>query len=214
MGDKMEAIEISEIIDNLKQKRGSFHSSPCQTDEEFLVIADIVQKCNHLHGEFAEIGAYEGFTSEFILRLKNKDKAIFLCDTFEGLADVGDEDKSLCIPNGLLGVDFQRFNSTNDFCNNQNVFIIKGYFPESATEEMNRSRYAFVHIDTDTYLSTLKSLEYFYPKMVNGGIIIVHDYRNHTGTLGVKKAVDSFMIDKEDALSTRGDTTQGIITKI
>lgn len=31
---------------------------------------------------------------------------------------------------------------------------------------------------------------------------------------GVKKAVDSFMIDKEDALSTRGDTTQGIITKI
>jgi hypothetical protein len=214
MVDEENRQEILDIIKSIKSRRDSFHSVACQSEEEFILLAEMVKKCNHLHGDFAEIGVYEGFTSEFISKFMHKDKVFFLCDTFSGLADVSVDDPNINMSNGALAVDEERFNSINPFCKNIKSIIVPGYFPDSSTKEMNSSRYAFVHIDTDTYISTLKSLEYFYPKMVNGGIIVVHDYRNHNGTLGVKKAVDSFMIDKEDALSTRGGTTQGIITKI
>ena len=39
-------------------------------------------------------------------------------------------------------------------------------------------------------------------------------YRNNLGCNGVTKAVDIFMIDKPDALTTYQSTTQAIITKI
>jgi O-methyltransferase len=209
--DKMEVLEI---INNLKVNRKCFNSLPLQSDEEFLIIADVIKKCNFLDGDFAEIGAYEGFTSEFISILKEKNKNLFLCDTFEGLADVGIEDNNLNIPNGLLKIDIEVFKNINNFFQNDNIKIIAGYMPDCATKEMDKKIYSFVHIDTDTYLSTLKNLEYFYPKMVNGGIIIVHDYRNHLGCNGVTKAVDIFMIDKPDAFTTYQSTTQAIITKI
>lgn len=207
-------MEVLEIINNLKIHRNSFGSSVCQTDDELLLIANIIKKCNYLDGKFVEIGAYEGFTSEFISILKDKNKILFLCDTFQGLADVSEEDSNLKLPNTSLKVDIERFKNINDFCKNDNIKIIIGYMPDCATKEMNESSYSFVHIDTDTYFSTLKNLEYFYPKMVDGGIIIVHDYRNHPGCNGVTKAVDNFMIDKLDALTTHQSTTQAIITKI
>lgn len=214
MGDDMEKQEILDIIKFIKSRREVFHSSPCQSEDEFIVLAEMLEKCNHLHGEFAEVGTYEGFTSEFISKFISKDKLFFLCDTFSGLADVSADDPNINMSNGDLKVEVEHFKKMNPFCENTNTIIVPGYFPDSSTGDMNITRYAFVHIDTDTYISTLKSLQYFYPKMVNGGIIVVHDYRNHNGTLGVRKAVDIFMIDKEDSLSTRGDTTQGIITKI
>ena len=54
----------------------------------------------------------------------------------------------------------------------------------------------------------------FYSKMVSGGVIIVHDYMAHPGMRAVKKAVNEFMSDKEDSLTTEPGSTQGIIVKI
>ena len=204
--------DINKITESIRIKWNMKHA--CQTYTEFKLIYECIKKCQNLSGAFAEIGVYEGFTSEYIFRLKNPDRRFFVCDTFTGLADVCGEDVSLGIPNGLLAVSFERFCSINDFVSDSSVQIVQGYFPESATQEMDESKYAFVMIDADTYTSTLKSLDYFYPKMVNGGILMVHDYINHSGTAGVKKAVDTFMADKEESVITHDSSTQAIITKI
>ena len=50
-----------------------------------------------------------------------------------------------------------------------------------------------MHIDVSLYEPTLKSLEFFFPRLVDGGIIICDDY-NSQQLNGVKKAWDEFFL--------------------
>jgi hypothetical protein len=76
------------------------------------------------------------------------------------------------------------------------VHIIKGYFPESATP-IREKQFAFVHLDVDIYSSTRGALEFFYDRMINGGIIISHDYGQ---AAGVKRAFDEFFVGKQERI--------------
>ena len=68
-------------------------------------------------------------------------------------------------------------------------------------------RFSLVHLDADLYSSTLAGLEFFYPRMVPGGIIIVHDY----STLpGVAQALTDFLAQREELLIEL-PTTQAMI---
>lgn len=69
------------------------------------------------------------------------------------------------------------------------VVIRKGYFP--ATAEGVEARFALVSLDADLYAPTLSGLRWFYPRMVSGGVILLHDYENQRFP-GVKRAVEAF----------------------
>jgi hypothetical protein len=51
--------------------------------------------------------------------------------------------------------------------------------------------FCFVHLDFDLYQPTIEGLKYFYPRMVSGGIILLHDYFSK-GLKGVKQAVSDY----------------------
>jgi hypothetical protein len=55
------------------------------------------------------------------------------------------------------------------------------------------SRFSFVHLDADLYKSTLYSLNFFYPRLVDGGLILSHDYHAE----GVKRAFHEFLKDRQ-----------------
>ena len=63
----------------------------------------------------------------------------------------------------------------------------------------------FVHLDLDIYESTYKSLEFFYPRMVAGGIIVSHDYSNLT-VPAVRRAFTEFFKDKREPVIPLWDT--------
>lgn len=71
-----------------------------------------------------------------------------------------------------------------------NVDLVQGTFPETGSEFEEES-FAFVHLDVDLYLSTLAALEWFWPRMVKGGVIVVDDYR-WARCPGVDKALEEF----------------------
>ena len=48
---------------------------------------------------------------------------------------------------------------------------------------------SILRLDTDFYESTLVELEVLYPKLANGGILIIDDYGSYQGA---KKAVDEY----------------------
>ena len=73
----------------------------------------------------------------------------------------------------------------------------KKVFPKT-TEPVKDKIFSFVHIDVDTYESTLSCLKFFYPRMNRGGFIISHDY--HDGSMGVRKAIDEFFSDKAEPI--------------
>src|SRR3989338_3744494 len=45
-------------------------------------------------------------------------------------------------------------------------------------EPIKNKKFSLVHFDVDTYESTKNSIEFFYPRMTRGGVILSHDYIN------------------------------------
>jgi O-methyltransferase len=74
------------------------------------------------------------------------------------------------------------------------VIICKGSFPETAVG-LNEE-FVFVSIDVDLFQPTLEALKYFYPRLVKGGAIMIHDY-NAPAFPGVKQAVMKYSAEQE-----------------
>ena len=71
----------------------------------------------------------------------------------------------------------------------QNVIIKEGWFPDSA-KGVN-DEFCCVRLDMDLYQPTKSGLEFFYPRMIHGGYICVHDCRSRNFD-GARKAVEEF----------------------
>lgn len=70
-----------------------------------------------------------------------------------------------------------------------NVEIHQGYFPDSAIG-INET-FMFVNLDFDLYQPILSGLRFFYPKMLRGSVILVHDYY-HAGLPGIREAIKQY----------------------
>ena len=189
---------------------------PGQSVTEMYILAMCVALTRDLKCDLAEVGVYSGGSALHINSIKHPDQKMYLFDTFQGLMDCQMQDAGGRVWNGMANsVDELRI-TVDDIKKNfkdQNVEIITGYFPESAPEEFENKIFSFVHLDTDTYASTLNCINYFYPKMSSGGIIVVHDYVNDDAP-GVKKAVDELTdLFKLKVLIVGADSTQAVIFK-
>ncbi len=78
------------------------------------------------------------------------------------------------------------------------IVIHKGWIPEKFFE-IETSNFAFVHIDVDIYEPTKASIEFFYPRLNNGGILICDDYGFSTCP-GATLAIDEFLKDKPERM--------------
>lgn len=147
-----------------------------------------------IQGAVAEAGVFRGEFAKWI----NKyfpDRNCYLFDTFEGFdeRDFKFEEHESMITN----VDHLKNTSEvlvlekmpyKDKC-----IIKKGYFPESIGHIYD-DKFAFVNLDMDLYQPTLEGLRYFYPKMSEGGIILIHDYFTEIFP-NIEKAVNDFEIE-------------------
>lgn len=84
-----------------------------------------------------------------------------------------------------------------------NVLLFKGFFPNPQLKDDFDRTFSFVHLDVDLYKSTLDCLEFFWPRMVKGGIIISDDYK-WAHTPGVKMAFDEFFKNELDKVNDSG----------
>jgi len=67
----------------------------------------------------------------------------------------------------------------------------KGWIPQVIHLEETRN-YAFVHLDVDLYEPTLTSLQYFFPLLSPGGVIVCDDY-GASEFPGASSAFDHFL---------------------
>jgi len=165
----------------------------------------------------AELGVFRG---DFSARIQEEfpDKPFYLFDTFEGFPA---EDKSFDIKSG-----FFKENKHGDFKSTsidlvlqkmkhpENCNICKGFFPDSVTEAHRKIKWGFVSLDVDLYNPTLEGLRFFYPSLLRGGFIMIHDYANPVFE-GVKKAVEDFEAEASPLIKIPIPDSRGslIITK-
>ena len=169
-------------------------------------ILELARECLEVPGDFVEFGCYKGDTSLLLAELLvekpvdklgktggNGAKKLWIYDSFEGLPEKTDEDES------VLGVDFK---GGELFVTKREVkqrflraglpvpVIKKSWFSDLKNEDLPE-KIAFAFLDGDFYESIRDSLRLVSPRMVEGGVIVVHDYTN-SALPGVRKAVDEW----------------------
>ena len=173
-------------------------------NETFLIYA-FARAYAQLPGAMAEVGVYQGVSAKLICEAKGE-RELHLFDTFEGLPDKSGTDVPRYKPSQYLC----SLESVQEYLKGYpNVHFYKGLFPESATglEEM---KFRFVHIDVDLYESTKGCLEWFYPRLLPGAILVSHDY---SLLAGVREAFTEFFADKPEK-PLELPTTQCMIVKL
>jgi hypothetical protein len=172
--------------------------------EAYLVYA-LARAQAKREGSFAEVGVFKGASAKLICEVKG-DKPLHLFDTFEGLPEASEHDRNV----HRKGQYACSLSDVQDYLRGyENVHYHKGLFPDS-TADVEDQQYAFAHFDVDLYEGTRACLEYFYPRMIPGGIILSHDY----GILaGVEKAFQEFVADKPEEIIEQ-PTTQCMLVKM
>ena len=136
-----------------------------------------------LGGDFVECGVYRGFISSTIVNYLGwstvcGDRRLFLFDTFSGFVDnmlareennlaarYGEKYKAPDIYDGVV----------NSFRNMRNIKIVRGAVPESLGSQ-DISTVSYLHLDMNCAAPEIAALEYFWPKLTEGGFVLMDDY--------------------------------------
>lgn len=136
----------------------------------------------------AEVGVFKGGSLKLLAQEFNRTPC-FGFDTFEGLpSDKYYAELELHTPG--------QFNETNAeevnrFIDMPNTMLVKGNFPDDLPICFYDIHFAFVHLDADYFLSTKRALEFFGPRMVDNGIIVLDDFE-WPNCPGIKMALEEF----------------------
>jgi hypothetical protein len=106
---------------------------------------------NKIEGDILEVGTFGGGSSKLISLFAENNKKIYTFDTYEGLKDV-DENDSHYMNNGDFSHSYEEVQRR--LSNNRNVILNKGFFPDCANFNQDKL-FSLVHLDVDTYQSTL-----------------------------------------------------------
>lgn len=166
---------------------------------------------NKISGSFIECGVWKGgacmLMALSLLSFEEKtERKLYLYDTFSGMTEPSDNDKVAFSGKGML----KRWKESRDEKKGialwaasleevKTNMLTVGY-PEAFVEYCKGDvcqtldiktpeKIALLRLDTDWYESTKKELEVLFPKLEQGGILIIDDYGHFTGA---KKAVDEY----------------------
>ena len=147
----------------------------------------ICRRLARIPGAAAELGVYRGAFAACINALL-PERTLYLFDSFEGFAETEAEGEA----RGLI----EAHRNTNEervldlLPHRERAVIRRGFFPETA-RGLEGERFALVSLDADLEESTLQGLRWFWPRLSEGGNILLHDWGNPK-LPGVKRALERY----------------------
>jgi hypothetical protein len=151
----------------------------------------LAYRFSRVRGCVVECGTWKGGMIAGMVKITGADKAYYLFDSFEGLPDVKEID----------GKDAKAWQSNKDgssYFNNctadeadaknamklsgaNRVHIIKGWFNETLKHFDDPEGISILRLDGDWYDSTMECLINLFPKINEGGVVILDDYYTWEG---------------------------------
>ncbi len=161
-----------------------------------LLMRDLVMR--DVQGAIGELGVYKGESARLIHHYL-PDRTLHLFDTFEGFTSEDAEAESLTtqayVRSGQFGdTSVESVRQRIAPCRDTVIFH-PGPFPETCDEAVRQERFALVHLDADLYRPILAGLRFFYPRVVPGGYVAIHDYN---AWQGARRATNEFFADKPE----------------
>lgn len=185
--------------------------NPYSQDRKWA-LREFTRFTNRITGDIAECGCYEG-ASAFFMAQASTSGSLHLFDSFEGISAPQAEDRperSDVMPWNAGDLSATEEKLRSNLADFTNITIYRGWIPQRFGEVAER-RFKLVHIDVDLYQPTRDSLEFFYPRMAAGGVIVMDDYGFLTCP-GAKLAADEFAASKNIPV-LHLPTGQGVIMR-
>ena len=166
----------------------------------------IKERCKQLTGDFIECGVGQGGMSLFLGRIaKELGRTVYALDSFSGLPTPSrDHDNPYFRPGDYKGDRrrgdlYARFlRAIADAKLSTTITPIRGWFKRSLAGLPASATFSFIHIDADLYGSVRHCLEMLYPRLVDGGILVIDDFFHHAQ--GPQRAVASYFASMKSPL--------------
>lgn len=197
-----------------------------QTDNDFLlsnydiewrihVLCWAAKHASHLKGDFVDCGVHTGIFARSVMHFidfKKTKKKYYLMDTFEGLSEKYSTQEEIK-RNTKMKYDLRRnlYEEVKKTFSEFNVEIIKGPIPDTLPQ-VTSNEICYLSVDMNCVKPEEDALNFFYDKIVSGGIIILDDYGYANSTNDQKEMYDNFARSKGVMILTL-PTCQGIILK-
>jgi hypothetical protein len=165
----------------------------------YYMVCSFANLASNLEGDFVECGVYKGGYALAIIHYINfvqLNKTFYLLDTFEGLAEqhVSQIEKEA----GLLNI-YQGYEHTYELVKKTfapfKTEIIKGAVPDTLSM-CKADKICYLSIDMNNAEPEIAALNYFWDKVVSGGIILLDDY-GFKAHIYQKHAFDRFAQEKK-----------------
>lgn len=155
---------------------------------------------SRIQGDFVELGVFRGDTAR-ILNFYAKGRKLFLFDTFKGFhpSDLKKDDIKLLDDFSNTSVDHV-LKVVENIVEGGEIVIKEGIFPDTVNG-LGDHVFALVHLDCDLSEPMKHALNFFYPQLISGGIIIIHDYISDKYP-NIRNIVDHFFWDKPEKIFT------------
>ena len=143
-----------------------------------------------VEGNVAELGCYNGDIS-WQLNALMPDRKLYLFDTLEGFDD---RDLAIELEKGFTTVKKNEYKyAKEDYLLSRlpqadMVTLKKGWFPETAFD-IEDEKFALVYMDASLYQPTFTGMEFFFPRMSQGGVIVLCGYEDPAYG-GIRKAIE------------------------
>lgn len=163
-------------------------------------------KIKDIEGDIVECGVGKGRTLLYLSFLsfkESKQRKVWGFDSFEGFPEPAKEDVSERNPKKgdwadtsitLIKGQLRKAGLPQKYIE-ENVSLVKGFFPGTFTQ-YNSKPIAILHVDVDLYQSYVDVLNFFYPFVVENGLILFDEY-DEPKWPGAKKAVDEFLVQTQ-----------------
>lgn len=151
----------------------------------------LVEQVAALEGSLLEVGVWRGGSGALIARRAADcgiEAPVYLCDTFRGVVKAGPADP---LYKGGEHADTSRatVESLVNSMQLDRVRVLEGIFPDETGHQIEGDRFRFCHIDVDTYLSARDVLEWVWPRLVVGGVVVYDDF-GFAGCEGIAQHVE------------------------
>jgi hypothetical protein len=207
---------------------GPFTMTSLERKASLLGAIDHIVR-HRIAGDIVECGVWRGGSMMAValalMARGDTDRHLYLYDTFEGMSEPTDEDRSVSGESAQAqldrtrkgegvwceaGLDDVQANLWSTGYPRDRIHFVKGKVEETIPQTLPE-RIALLRLDTDWYESTRHELAHLYPLLSRNGILIIDDYGHWQGA---RQAVDEyFAASAEPVFLHRVDYTARLVVK-
>ena len=161
---------------------------------------------NRIAGDMVECGVWKGGSvmamALALLQLGERDRSLYLFDTFSGMTPPSDVDVDYQGQQAQVILDTVRCEASQQEVEQavfstgyerEKIHFVPGRVEETIPAHAPAS-IALLRLDTDWYESTRHELVHLFPRLARGGVIIIDDYGHWRGA---RRAVDEYIAQHE-----------------